>query len=158
MLSATEFTVDTFGNATPLSLVLPRNKHEAAAIIGSVEGAPAAVFLSGNFTFSCFKSAGNHHWRGLIVPNVRVEVDETSIFDPDYDGVPLGSIVRSDTRLIIRAQAEHTFGQATAITLHQDLAPTGDFKAAFGQWQVVIGEGVERRVLWRTPTPNGETS
>jgi hypothetical protein len=148
VLEPNEFTIGTFGSASPLSLVLPRNKYEAAAIVGEFEAAPAAVFLTGNFPFHFFPSAGNQAWQGLIVPGIRIEVDEASLVDPDSDNVGLGAVVRTDTRLVIHAVAERGFRQMTPITLHKDLAAaTG--RAAFTTWQAVIGTGHAKRVLWR---------
>lgn len=71
MLSPQEFTVGSFGSAKPGSLILPRTKYEATALIGETEGeGAAAVFVSGQFRFQFFQSSGNTHWRGLIIPGV----------------------------------------------------------------------------------------
>jgi len=95
-------------------------------------------------------SADNHDWQGLIVPQVRIEVDESSVFDPDYGSAGLGVMVRRDTVLAIQAKMDHGFGRSTSVTLHEGL-PSCKLKAGFTQWQVVIGRDVEKRVLWRTP-------
>lgn len=156
MLEPNEFTVGTVGSASPLSLVLPRNKYEAALIIGEFEAAPAAVLLTGDYRFHFFPSAGNRNWTGLIVPGIRIEVDEGSSVDPDADNVGLGAVVRTDTRLVIHAIAERGFRQMTAITLHKDLvAATG--RSAFSTWQAVIGTGYDKRVLWREEKEPTET-
>jgi hypothetical protein len=155
MLSPSEFTVGTFGSAAPLSLVLPRTRHEETVLIGHIDGAPTAVFLSGQFASHFFQSTGNHRWRGLIIPDVRIEVDETSLFDPDQNGAPLSSVIRTDTRLVIRAKAEHALGQSTVITLHDELTSAGELRAGFTRWQVVIGGEQTKRVLWRTSDEDG---
>jgi hypothetical protein len=146
MLSPNEYYVGTLGAAKPLSLVLPRNKHEATILIGKTESGPAAVFLSGQFSFQFFSSSGNENWGGIIVPDVCIEVDETSLFDPAYDQA-LGSLVRLDTRLIIPALAERSFGRSTPVTLCENLPASGDLRAAFAKWRVVIGGGFDKRVL-----------
>lgn len=148
MLAADEFTVGKLGDALPGSLILPRTKYEAAVLIGQLEAASAAVFLTAPHRFKFFLSAGNTHWGGLIVPDVKIELDETSLFDPDYDGSPLGSVIRMDTRLVVRAITERSFGHASQITLRSDLAPILQGSAAFSRWQVVIGEGRGKRVLF----------
>ena len=152
MLAPDELSAGPFASATPLSLILPRTQYETPALIGTINGSPAAVFLSGQFAFHCFMSADNHSWQGLIVPRVRIEVDESSVFDPDYGSAGLGVMVRRDTVLAIRARMEHGFGQSTSVTLHEGLS-SSELKAGFTQWQVVIGSDVEKRVLWRTPPP-----
>jgi hypothetical protein len=150
MLASGDFIVGTFAKAAPLSLVLPRTTYEAAAIIGAFNDAPTAVILSGDYAFRTFKSADNDTWRGLIVPGVRIEVDETSLFDPDYEGLPVGSIVRAGTDLAVHARAESSAWQTLSVALHTGLAPT-DLKAGFGRWQIVVGTGTDKRVLWRVP-------
>lgn len=54
VLSPREFTVGAFGSAEPLSLILPRTEYEATVLIGHVDKAPAAVFLSGELAFEFF--------------------------------------------------------------------------------------------------------
>ncbi|HEX7760121.1 MAG TPA: hypothetical protein VF459_11500 [Caulobacteraceae bacterium] len=148
MLEPHEFTVGPFGSASPLSLILPRNKYEAAAVIGEFEGAPAAVVLTGDFAFRFFPSAGNQNWQGLIVPGIRIEVDEASLVDPDSESVGLGVVVRTDTRLVIRAMDPNGFGRMNFITLHGELAAAMG-RAAFTTWQAVVGAGPDKRVVWR---------
>lgn len=151
MLSANEFSVGALANATPLSLILPRNQYEAALLIGSCNDAPAAVFLSGQFAFTFFPSADNHSWKGLIVPNVRVEVEPTSLYNGDNFGGGLGSVIRVDTRLVVKAKSERYFGDGVSVTLHDGLAPCAEgYTAGFANWQVVVGEGQDKRVLWRS--------
>ncbi|GAA3075503.1 hypothetical protein GCM10010520_23270 [Rhizobium viscosum] len=152
MLSPREFTVGTFADAKPLSLILPRTQHEETVLFGHLNNVTMAVFLSGQNPFLSFESADNKSWMGLIVPDVSIEVDETSAFNPAAIDTPLGSVLRMDTRLAIEARTESSF-RSKAITLHNDLMPAGEFSAGFKTWQVVIGEGHSKRVLWRTPDP-----
>ncbi|TCN19811.1 hypothetical protein [Sinorhizobium americanum] len=151
MLSPNEFTVGTLGSAEPLSLILPRTKYEATMLVGYVDKAPAAVFLSGQFAFQYLLSTGNDNLGGLIVPGVRVEVSESSVFDPNQTSAPFGAVIRTDTRLVIRAKSEHAFGGSSSVTLHDELASAGELYAAFTKWQIVIGEGQAKRVLWQSP-------
>ncbi|EMS96063.1 hypothetical protein H009_19472 [Agrobacterium tumefaciens str. Cherry 2E-2-2] len=149
MLAAHEFTVGTFGDARPLSLILPRNKYEATVLIGQFGNAPAAFFLEGQYAFLFFESTGNTDWKGLIVPNVRIEVDETSVFDAASQNAALGSLIRKSTTLGVRAKRERGFDDGATVTLHDGLADTGDLRAGFQHWQIVIGTGVDKRVLWQ---------
>lgn len=153
MLASDEFAVGPFASAAPLSLVLPRTQYEVVALIGTIKGTPAAVLLTGQHAFHCFPTTDSHSWKGLIVPKVRIEVDEASLFDPDYGS--LGAVIRQETVLVIRAKTENSFGQTTPVTLHSGL-PACELKAGFSQWQVVIGEGLDKRVLWRTPIETAE--
>lgn len=146
MLSANEFTVGTLADATPLSLILPRTRYEETILIGTFKNGPAAVFLSERYAFTFFPSADNFSWKGLIIPQVRVEVDETSI----TESASLGAIMRMDTRLVIRAKRDNSFDDRAVVTLQDGLVSTNKHKAAFVRWHIVIGEGVDKRVLWKT--------
>lgn len=146
MLAAHEFTVGTLSDAGPLSLILPRNKYEATVLIGKFKDVPAAVFLENQYAYHFFECADNTSWSGVIIPNVRVEVDETSVSDSG----PLGSLIRKSTTLSIRAKRDGGFDDGATVVLHDGLADAGDQRAGFARWQIVIGEGVDKRVLWKT--------
>jgi len=155
MLSAHEFTVGTVADAVPLSLVLPRNERKTIALVGHSENVPTMVSLSPADDFRSFEASGGQNWTGLIIPNVRVEVDEASVVDPRAEDRLLGIVVRLDTRLVIRAKPEFFYSGPTLVTLHDGLEPTGGqpeaHQAGFRRWQIVVGEGVDKRVLWQTP-------
>ncbi|MHA6692291.1 hypothetical protein [Devosia sp. A449] len=146
MLAPEEFTVGTFHSAPLRSLILPRSKHEAAAIVGILDDAPTVVFLSDQFQFSYFPAAGAENWSGLIVPNVRIEVDETTAFDPGY-GKPLGAVIRVDTSLSIYAKTERSFGRTRAVPLIVNLPAANEGGVGFTKWQVVLGAGVDKQIL-----------
>ncbi|NNU40583.1 hypothetical protein G9X64_29690 [Rhizobium sophorae] len=149
MLSASEFTVGAFKDALPGSLILPRSEREETVLIGRVANAPAAVFLSERSRYEYFLTADSDNWYGLIIPNVRIEVDEKSVFDPSY-GNHLGAIQRVGTTISIRAKADRSLS-ANYIVLEDGLDSVGEFKAAFTRWQVIMGEGFSKRILWQAP-------
>lgn len=150
MLSPSEFIVGNVRIAKPLSLVFPTETNDETLLVGKVDGAAVAVFLSGRFKSLYFNSGENDNWSGLILPNVRVEVDETSLLDADRFDVSSLAVVRTDTRLAILAKREHSLGSRTLVTLHDNLAPVGAFRATFARWQIVVGEGKNKRVVWST--------
>jgi hypothetical protein len=145
MLSAHEFTVGTIGQATPLTLVMPRYHGEESILIAHAEKGPAAFFLSGGDRFRCFESTGNDAWRGLLVPDVRIEVDVKSVFSPDYTVVGPGSVTRENDGLYVVARGEG-IRVVTKLTLETDLAPASA-TAAFSRWSIVLGEGTHKHVL-----------
>lgn len=149
MLSASEFTVGSIGQALPLTLVLPRYPHEETILIGQCSNGTAAFFLGGNHQFQWFESAGNGHWHGLLIPDIRIEVDETSIFNPNHLQPKLGTVVREGTQLVAKAKAtsNHSFSGLESIVLEDGLPPTSDEAAGFLRWQIVLGSGREKRVL-----------
>jgi hypothetical protein len=71
----------------------------------------------------------------------------TSLFDPNYVTAPLGSIVRTDTRLVILAKTERSFGRHSQVTLESELPPASDLSAASSKWRIIIGNGRDKRVL-----------
>ncbi len=151
MLSPNEFMIGNVGNAKPLSLVLPTNKHEVAMLVGQRNEVSVAVVLSGEHTSLSFESEGNEHWSGLIIPNVRIEIDETSFVDTYSSDKPPLSVVRTATKLVIATKSKNSFERPSKmVTLHDNLMSAGkEFQAAFTKWQVVLGDGETKRVLWR---------
>lgn len=147
MLTPEEFTVGTFASAPVGSLILPRSKHEATAIVGLLDEAPTAILLSDRFQFHYFSTAGSENWSGLIIPNVSVEVDETTAFDPAYGNSSLGTLVRAATQLSICAKTEQSFGRHRTVPLLSNLPTTYEGGVGFRKWQVVLGIGPDKRVL-----------
>ncbi len=148
MLSPSEFIVGKVGIATPLSLVLPTSKYEETLLVGQLNDLPMAVFLSGQHKSMFFEAEGNESWGGLIIPSVRIEIDETSLVDEYSSEAPMLSVTRTDTRLVVAASAERSFGRQIQITLHEGLVSSGGSKATFANWQIVLGEAQDKRVLW----------
>ncbi|MDH5835270.1 hypothetical protein [Luteimonas kalidii] len=149
MLGAEEFSVGTIGDATPLALILPRNEHEPTALIGrATQGdARAIFFLDDRNLFKSFECAGNSHWTGLQIQGVRIEVDETSAFDPERQWPKAGCVLRQSTQLLAVAAGNFQSSRGTELVLLvDDLAPASH-KAAFSRWQISLGQGFEKRVL-----------
>lgn len=147
MLSASEFTVGSIGHATPLSLVLPRHEHEETILIAQCQSGPAAFFLSEGQRFKWFESSSNNHWHGLIIPNVRIEVDETSVFDPSRTEARPGTVIRHGTQLVVKAKSLKAFGGLDPIILEDALEETSSESAGFSRWRVVIGTAEQKRIL-----------
>lgn len=150
MLSAHEFTVGTLADAGPLSLILPQRTYDEVILVSKEqEGANAVILSSGLFV--CLKSRENYNRSGIIIGNVRIEVDEQRCFDT-YSGVPVpGAIVRLKSEIAIAARWTENRVASTFVTLYDGLPPVENLKAGFRRWQVVIGEGQDKRVLWRFP-------
>lgn len=147
MLAPHEFTVGTIGDAADMTLVLPRSPHEATMLITHAPDAPTAVHLDGQFRFASMNSAGNTSWGGVLVPNVSLEVDHTSIADPDI-GRPLGALIRKHTMLYIVAAPDGGRGRQTHVPLISGLPPCNENESAgFTRWRIMLGEGLNRRVV-----------
>ncbi len=155
MLLAKEFTVGTLADVKPVSLMLPRKVSEAPFLVGSVKDTPTAVSLGDEFPFHAVGCTNAMEWRGLVIPNVVIEVDERSLFDPQFGPTTVGAIIRIETRLGILARAEPSRVGTLMVDLEADLAPTHDMSAGFTKWRIVIGEGQDKRVLREVDTGRG---
>ena len=151
MLTAGEFAVGTLAEVEPGTLMLPRTKYESAFLVGD-RGGPIAMFLDGDHQFASFPSKEAENWKGLLIPGVELIVDHASLFDPDDERAPLGSIVRGGTYLAITAKSgdRHGFQDAIRINLRDDLPKSpSNLKAGFLHWKLVLGSGEDRRVLFK---------
>lgn len=150
MLAASEFSVGTIGDATPLTLILPRNEYEPVALIGSMpeSGELAVYFLEEQNRFKWFECAGNQHWSGIQVPNVQIEVDVASVFDPEHQWPKPGCVVRQATELVVigESSAPHSSRGKRSVVLVGDLQRSSQ-RAAFSRWQISLGQGIEKRIL-----------
>ena len=147
LLSVNEFSCGTITNANPLSLVLPRDTSEETLLIGKIGDKRAAVFIGEKFRFQCFAYDTNESWSGLIVGGVSIEVDEAAMIDPSHSGLPLGAIVREDTQLRVRANADRGIG-SYGVNLIDGLSKIAEGqRVGFLKWQVVIGQLSDKRVL-----------
>lgn len=156
MLAAGEFAVGTLAEAVPGTLVLPRTRYESTFLVGE-RGGPAAMFLDGDHQFSSFPSAQAENWRGLLIPGVKLIVDHDSLFDPDDERAPLGCAVRGGSYLAVTAKSGDRYGfrDAIRINLQDDLPESPSaLKAGFLHWQLVLGSGLERRVLFEIDLRN----
>lgn len=150
MLSPDEFFSGYTGNTKPLSLILPIRNYDAPILIGKVDNDPIGVILGGSNKSTYFKCEESSLLGGLIIPDVRVEVDETSIFDAGRIDPPALSVVRMDRVLSIVAKAYSNLHSWENVVLHDDLPKARDYTAGFKAWQVVLGNGSEKRVLWKS--------
>lgn len=150
MLAAREFTVGTLAEAVPGTLVLPRTRYESAFLVGE-RGGVVAIFLDGDCPFSSFPSAKAENWKGLLIPGVELIVDHDSLFDPDNERAPPGSVVRGANYLAVTAKSGDRYAShdTIRINLQDDLSESPSaLKAGFLHWQLVLGSGLERRVLF----------
>jgi hypothetical protein len=152
VLAAHEFFVGPLASAAGLTLVLRRHELEASFLVSAAADIPTAIFLDGEFRFTCMPSVDNTSWNGIVVPNITIEVDETSILDANR-GQPPGTLVRKETQLFIMAKHQ-PHGRATPIAIVSSLPPCHENQsAAFGRWHIVLGEGLSKRALFKVELP-----
>ncbi|MCP9625847.1 hypothetical protein NML43_01965 [Rhodopseudomonas palustris] len=144
MLAASEFVVGSLADATDLCLVIPRTQYESLVLVS----VGTAIVLEGGHEFVCFPSAGNASWKGVIIPEIKIEVDETAMFDAENWNLPPGAMVRRGAELVMVARDDRGFSRAIQCPIVTGLPRCRDnFAAGFARWQVVIGRGQERRIL-----------
>ena len=152
MLKPHECIPGSIENAEPMTLVLPNTQYGERLLTFSAEGKKFALLLSGaaDHIFRFVECNDSHAWRGLLVPNVAIELDADSLFNGDGYSPPLGSIVRRGASLSLQTVALvnrfHHFGGLFDLL---DGLPEGhpSVTVCFTKWQIVLGEGQEKRVL-----------
>lgn len=147
MLTVDEFIPGSLSKAEPLTLVLPRDQHETTVLVVLGEGAKTAVVLGNDSQFTSFECGDVTAWAGLMIPGVRIELDETSVFLPHRHGEPLGAMIRRGTSLTIACKGEWASQRRHVVVTDGLLPAEQDQQVGFLRWQVVLGEGAEKRVL-----------
>jgi hypothetical protein len=151
MISPEEFSVGHIGDVTTsLTLALPRDGYEYPMLITRVSDAPYAIFLSGQHEFTGFECSNNSTWGGVLIPNVRIEIDESAAFDAEATRSPLGTLIRRGTQLDMATKREQSFHGTVKTPLIVGLPPCHQSMAAgFAKWRIVLGRGANKRELIR---------
>ncbi len=146
MLTVNEFFAGEANTAKPISLIQPITDHEDEMLIAGNTENPIAIFLQGEHAFQWFEVAGSSNWTGLIIPNLSIEVDQTSAFNPNFQRNWIGAAVRSQTELTICVKAKGRNGTSN-ISVVSELPSLGDYKVGFNRWQLVLGDGSQKWVI-----------
>lgn len=155
MLTIDEFSAGDLSTMKPVSLLRPIASHDREVLVAGSDDNPIAVILHDEYAYQWFEAAGSSDWTGLIIPNLRIELDETSAFDARYERPPLGAAMRKASELVICTKQQNGLGTAH-IALINDLPSIGEHRVAFSRWHLVLGDHIEKRVIRKfdlTPTP-----
>lgn len=153
MLLPDEFSVGSLADAAPVTLMLPRTKYERVFLIGGTADNPIAACLADDRRFWALHCAQNDAYKGMLIPNVRIEVDPASVVNAgDYD-VPLGAIVRRGSELGIMVMLDGNgfwgqFGQFMPLFYGLPAARDG-YGAGFQRWAIRLGGDENRRILFK---------
>lgn len=115
-----------------------------------------AVFIGTEHRFHAMPCAANTNWKGVIIPNVAIEVDPASMFDPQEDNLLEGCLVRRDTRLVLTAlkQERFSYGGYDRLTVVEGLSSCAEgMEVAFRTWSVTLGLGRDKRTLFKIELP-----
>lgn len=152
MLKPSECFAGPISHATATSLILPRTQFEHLALIVVSDGKKHAVCLDGvdRELFMAFECDTNDNWAGLHVPSIAIELDETSLTDIEGFYPQVGSMIRSDDKLFLHVRDNgQMMGRGGArLPILTGLPKCAERRdACFTKWQIVLGEGVGKRVL-----------
>jgi hypothetical protein len=150
VLTPFEFSVGAIADASGLTLLLPRTKGDEPMLVTTAGELPIAVFLGESHTFEGFECGTADRWTGLLVPDVQIEIEETSVFDPQREYAPYGALVRTADNLSLaaRLQDEYRIYRQHLVPLVTGLATCrGELSTGFRQWRIILGEGENKRTL-----------
>lgn len=147
MLSGDQFAMGDISMASGTSLVLPRNQYEAPLLVCCGNGPMVAIFLDGQRRFEVIRVEAGSPWTGFIIPKVRAEVDLSSLVDHGMTSAQ-GMMVRSGKTMSISAHWSPELGPDGLYQLEFGLQDCGTELAWFARWQLLVGEGDRKTVLW----------
>ena len=146
MLTVEEFSAGDLNTMKPISLLRPIAQHEQEVLVAGSDERPIAVLLHEAHLYTSFEAASTSQWTGLILPKLKIELDETSAFDARYEYAPLGAVVRKGSELVMCTKSENFRGTANT-PLITGLSSIGDSQVGFKRWQLVLGDGDRKRVM-----------
>lgn len=152
MLLPSQFGAGTLSEVQPLSLVIPRDKYEELFIVGWYDEKPFAVCLSERWKFTGIPREDTTAHGGLIIPNVGIEVDETSLIKVESFYAPIGSLVRDGDGLFLGFKADNAWGRPSAFARMMSGLPKYQGKVGFSRWAITIGEGRTKQILQAVDT------
>lgn len=146
MLTIDEFSAGDLSTMKPVSLLRPISSHDREVLVAGSDDMPIAVILHDEYAYRWFETSGSSDWTGLIIPNLRIELEETSAFDARHERPSLGCAVRRGSELAICTRQQDGTGIAY-IPLIAGLPSLGEYKVGFARWQLVLGEGERKRII-----------
>jgi hypothetical protein len=148
MLLPHEFSLGYIGSVIQLTLVLPVGDYDRACLVTLAPGKPTAIVVDERDSFASFGCENNTSWKGILVTNVAIELDEKATFDVVGWMPPLGMLVRRENGIFISVRPDGAIPRNTLIPIAGGL-PTSEASMAVGfkKWQIVIGEGLSKRTL-----------
>jgi|ERR1700688_710126 len=159
MLLPHEFSVDYIGNVTQLTLVLPVDDYDRAFLVTLAPGKLTAIAIDEREGFASFICESNRNWKGVLVPNIAIELDEGTTFDAVGLSPPLGMLVRQQDRLFISTRPDGGLPRNKLVPILTGLPPNqANMAVGFKKWQIVIGDGLSKRTLMALDTERPKKS
>jgi hypothetical protein len=151
MLRSEEFRVGALAAAadSPMTLVLPRTEYEHAAVFGDAFDQRYGIVLDGDLPFQAYPVKPDEPWTGILIPGVRIELNEKTAYNPTHL-MEAGSVIREADRVNVAAvSGPHPhIGRPIMITLLNGLPECEPHeRAGFREWRIVIGDRQDTREL-----------
>lgn len=143
MLSPNEFFAGQLQIAKPISLFLDLDDHSSILVGGSADQ-PVGIFLDGEVAHD-YLLTKEKDWTGLVIPDLQIELDETSVYDARTERV-LGAAVRTEKDLSICVKRQRQNG-VTFIPLVPGLPSVGELRVGFRRWSLMLGQGRDKRIM-----------
>lgn len=120
-------------------LLLPIDKYGAPFVIGRSEDEMVAVFVGGDYKFRTVFCKDASNWQGIFIENIEFRVDPSSAYSTGIGRGNVGSLVRNQDSLCLRAAAERgMFHHGVNVTLREGLPlDEGSQAAGFLKWKIV---------------------
>lgn len=152
MLKPSEFIVGNAADSTGLVLSLGRADYEFDTLLFTQNDRRHGLILSDHrdALHRIFDFDGHSDLNGVLIPNVSILLDETSLTDVSSYYPPVGSLVRKGSELCVHSSyiGGRMLHHGGLFTLLSDL-PSCDpnQSACFLRWEIVLGEGNDQRIL-----------
>jgi hypothetical protein len=147
-----EIWVGAISSLSEVALVLPRSSYEDTLLVTKEGDSCWATFLNpSSYQYHSFEILGDESDRkGLIVPDIKIELDQSSICD-NSNNFKMGSMIRESDKLSIVTRSSRPYGSSYGrrIQILNNLKNCDERESAgYKKWRVILGEGERKRVLW----------
>lgn len=133
-------------DAEPLSLMLPTDTGTPKFLVCGSKDDPVAVELGGEDVFSAFRCGQDTYWRGLLILDVHLEVDETSRFERSVGRGPVGSLELNGQSAHIVTRGHHG-GAGRVVAFSSPSIERSEISVGFARWEICVGLGDQKQVL-----------
>lgn len=149
-LAPEELMVGSISDAKPgMALLLPRDKHEEAALVWSLATGSKAIVLdtSRGDLFRFLNVSNGSEWDGFLIPDIKIEIDITSAINPGPQSAPTGALIRKGSQLDVVGFSDKGTGRHNAQLLAGLSSVSDDKSVGFTRWSLVVGSGLNKRQI-----------
>jgi len=133
---------------TSLALLYSFANRAGKSLLAPHDGRLKQILLDGEDPHYVYEIGTRRDWPGIIVPDVRVWVDEEKLISPYVGSLPIGCLLRRDTGLYFIGQAPGGFGTASAQLVGGLRQAPEQASVGFSRWRLTIGHGENERTLF----------